>query len=79
MSILDNQYINNNGGVACDPICSTQYFKYYISSNGISKTTQTVTALYDTDFYKIGIVKNTYDYTASFQIYDITINGVKVY
>ena len=79
MSILDNQYINNNGGVACDPICSTQYFKYYISSNGISKTTQTVTALYDTDFYKIGIVKNTYDYTASFKIYDITINGVKVY
>ena len=79
MSILDNQYINNNGGVACDPICSTQYFKYYISSNGISKTIQTVTALYDTDFYKIGIVKNTYDYTASFKIYDITINGVKVY
>ena len=79
MSILDNQYINNNGGVACDPICSTQYFKYYISSNGISKTTQTVTALYDADFYKIGIVKNTYDYTASFKIYDITINGVKVY
>ena len=79
MSILDNQYINNNGGVACGPICSTQYFKYYISSNGISKTTQTVTALYDTDFYKIGIVKNTYDYTASFKIYDITINGVKVY
>ena len=79
MSILDNQYINNNGGVACDPICSTQYFKYYISSNGISKTTQTVNALYDTDFYKIGIVKNTYDYTASFKIYDITINGVKVY
>ena len=79
MSILDNQHINNNGGVACDPMCSTQYFKYYISPNGISKTTQTVTALYDTDFYKIGIVKNTYDYTASFKIYDITINGVKVY
>ena len=79
MSILDNQHINNNGGVSCDPMCSTQYFKYYISSNGISKTTQTVTALYDTDFYKIGIVKNTYDYTASFKIYDITINGVKVY
>ena len=79
MSILDNQHINNNGGISCDPLCSTQYFKYYISSSGISKTTQTVTALYDTDFYKIGIVKNTYDYTASFKIYDITINGVKVY
>ncbi|MBS5778800.1 MAG: hypothetical protein KIC82_05080 [Acholeplasma sp.] len=79
MSILDNQHINNNGGISCDPLCSTQYFKYYISSSGISKTTKTIIALYDTDFYKIGIVKNTYDYTASFQIYDITINGVKVY